>query len=92
MASRTDSTVTDTPGDALPGSEQDQRIMEELRRVQLANEGMRLLLSSDVKKAEELFKSSRWVQSFSFLCGSKYIELTVVVVKAQVYRGVGVRL
>ncbi len=33
--------------------------MAELRRVQLANEGMRLLLTSEVRKAEELFKSSR---------------------------------
>ena len=33
--------------------------MEELRRLQLAHEGMRLLLSSEVKRAEQLFRSSR---------------------------------
>ena len=37
----------------LPGE------MGELRRVQLAHEGMKLLLSSEVKAAEELFRASR---------------------------------
>lgn len=32
---------------------------QELRRVQLAHEGMRLLLCSQVKQAEELYKKSR---------------------------------
>ena len=39
----------------LPGE------MGELKRVQLANEGMKLLLSSEVKAAEELFRASRSV-------------------------------
>ena len=33
--------------------------LEELRRVQIANEGMNLLLSSRLKEAEELFEKSR---------------------------------
>ena len=33
--------------------------MGELRRLQLAHEGMRLLLNSEVKKSEELFRASR---------------------------------
>lgn len=33
--------------------------MSELQRVQLAHEGMRMLLCSQVKEAEELFKNSR---------------------------------
>ena len=37
----------------LPGE------MGELKRVQLANEGMKLLLTSEVKAAEELFRASR---------------------------------
>lgn len=41
----------------LPGE------MGELKRVQLANEGMKLLLSSEVKAAEELFRASRFVIS-----------------------------
>lgn len=32
---------------------------QELRRVQLAHEGMRLLLCSQVKQADELFRKSR---------------------------------
>jgi len=40
-------------GGVLPGE------MSELRRVQLAHEGMRLLLCSEVKQAEELFRVSR---------------------------------
>ena len=35
--------------------------LEELRRVQIANEGMNLLLSSRLKEAEELFQKSRLV-------------------------------
>lgn len=34
--------------------------MEELRRLQLAHEGMRLLLSSEIKQAEQLFRKSRY--------------------------------
>ena len=33
--------------------------MEELRRVQLASEGMKLLLCSRLREAEELFEKSR---------------------------------
>jgi len=33
--------------------------MNELRRAQIAHEGMRRLLCSEVKEAEELFKNSR---------------------------------
>lgn len=33
--------------------------LDELRRVQIANEGMRLLLNSRLKEAEELFKTTR---------------------------------
>ena len=33
--------------------------LEELRRVQVANEGMRLLLNSRLREAEELFKASK---------------------------------
>ena len=35
--------------------------MEELRRVQIANEGMNLLLCSRLKEAEDLFRKSRLV-------------------------------
>lgn len=35
--------------------------LEELRRVQIANEGMRLLLSSRLREAENLFGQSRFV-------------------------------
>jgi hypothetical protein len=38
---------------------------EELRKVQVANEGMRLLLSSRLKDAENLFVKSRSVASTS---------------------------
>ena len=37
-------------------------VMEELRRVQIANEGMNLLLCSRLKEAEEIFKKSRSVE------------------------------
>ena len=33
--------------------------VEYLKRIQIANEGMRLLLSSRLKEAEELFRSCR---------------------------------
>lgn len=42
--------------------------MSELRRVQLAHEGMKLLLCSDIKAAEELFRTSRLVQGCLFVC------------------------
>ena len=42
-----------TDSGVLPGE------MSELRRVQLAHEGMRLLLCSEIKQAEELFRVSR---------------------------------
>lgn len=45
-------TLDDTDG-VLPGE------MSELRRTQLAHEGMRLLLCSELKQAEELFRVSR---------------------------------
>ena len=45
--------VEDTDIGVLPGE------MGELKRVQLANEGMKLLLTSEVKAAEELFRASR---------------------------------
>ncbi len=63
-------TESEVPGTDAARVETSQRLqsvkrseaaMAELRRVQLANEGMRLLLSSEVKKAEELFKSSRYL-------------------------------
>lgn len=38
-----------------------QKDMSELRRVQLAHEGMRMLLCSELKQAEDLFKASRYV-------------------------------
>ena len=34
--------------------------MEDLRKLQIAHEGMRLLLSSEVKQAEQLFRKSRY--------------------------------
>jgi len=39
--------------------EEEER-MEKLRKIQLAHEGMRLLLCSQVKQAEELFRTSRY--------------------------------
>ena len=41
--------------------------MSELRRVQLAHEGMRMLLCSELKQAEDLFKASRYVLGSSSL-------------------------
>lgn len=35
------------------------RGMSDLQRVQLAHEGMRMLLCSELKQAEELFRTSR---------------------------------
>lgn len=61
------------PNTALPGSADSEQLsestdsgvlpgeMSELRRVQLAHEGMRLLLCSEIKEAEELFRVSRYV-------------------------------
>ena len=46
--------VDSTDAGVLPGE------MSELRRVQLAHEGMRLLLCSEIKQAEELFRVSRY--------------------------------
>ena len=34
-------------------------MMSDLQRVQLAHEGMRMLLCSELKQAEELFRTSR---------------------------------
>lgn len=34
--------------------------VSDLRRVQLAHEGMRMLLCSELKQAEDLFKTSRY--------------------------------
>ena len=50
-------TVDKTDVGVLPGE------MGELKRVQLAHEGMKLLLSSEVKAAEELFRASRSVSN-----------------------------
>ena len=61
MASVTKSVVhSRTASDSVDPSQDTEQAMAELRRVQLANEGMRLLLNSEVKKAEELFKGSRY--------------------------------
>ncbi len=49
--------VDETDVGVLPGE------MGELKRVQLAHEGMKLLLSSEVKAAEELFRASRSVSN-----------------------------
>ena len=46
-------------GEGVQRSLEDEERMEELRRVQLAHEGMRLLLCSQVKQAEELFRTAR---------------------------------
>lgn len=53
----------ETPGVAVPGPLLDASNMDDLRRLQLAHEGMRLLLSSEVKKAEQLFRRSRCVHT-----------------------------
>ena len=45
--------VDSTDSGVLPGE------MSELKRVQLAHEGMKMLLCSDIKAAEELFRTSR---------------------------------
>ena len=58
-------TTTDGEGamaacSSVPPSSPGERLdAEELRRLQLAHEGMRLLLSSEVKRAEQLFRKSR---------------------------------
>ena len=49
--------LDETDVGVLPGE------MGELKRVQLAHEGMKLLLSSEVKAAEELFRASRSVSN-----------------------------
>ena len=62
--------VDETDVGVLPGE------MGELKRVQLAHEGMKLLLSSEVKAAEELFRASRSVSNL--LCPSnKAYELVL---------------
>ena len=40
-------------------SEMGERSVDELQRVRLAHEGMRLLLSSEVKQAQDLFRAAR---------------------------------
>lgn len=45
--------------------------MEELRYVQIANEGMRLLLSSRLKEADELFRKTRYSCTASTLCAAR---------------------
>lgn len=52
-ASNSSNSVDEADIGVLPGE------MGELKRVQLANEGMKLLLTSEVKAAEELFRASR---------------------------------
>ena len=54
--------ATDTKK-VLDGCDGDEQ-MTELKRLQIAHEGMRLLLNCDVKQAEELFKASRLVNKF----------------------------
>jgi len=58
MASRGDREQR-SAGEGVQRSLEDEERMEELRRVQLAHEGMRLLLCSQVKQAEELFRTAR---------------------------------
>lgn len=58
MASRGDREQR-SAGEGVQTSLEDEERMEELRRVQLAHEGMRLLLCSQVKQAEELFRTAR---------------------------------
>lgn len=55
MASSKEQTDTDTK------KMESFQALEELRRVQIANEGMRLLLSSRLREAEDLFGQSRSV-------------------------------
>ena len=57
-----------------------QEQMMELKRLQVAHEGIRLLLNSDLKQAEELFKVSRLVIFYLYnsymyvsLCGCSVI-------------------
>lgn len=58
LSDNVDCTLSDsTDSGVLPGE------MSELRRVQLAHEGMRLLLCSEIKQAEELFRVSRYVRA-----------------------------
>ena len=52
----------------LDGCDGDEQ-MTELKRLQIAHEGMRLLLNCDVKQAEELFKASRLVNKFLLVGG-----------------------
>ena len=58
-------TTPDTPEEVQSSSSEASREsveeMSELRRVQLAHEGMRLLLNSEVRQAEELFRTSRYI-------------------------------
>lgn len=58
MASRGDREQR-SAGEGVQKSLEDEERMEELRRVQLAHEGMRLLLCSQIKQAEELFRTAR---------------------------------
>ena len=60
MASSQAADETDTSTAGVMGSKVASE-MEELRRVQIANEGMNLLLCSRLKEAEDLFRKSRLV-------------------------------
>lgn len=63
MASRGDMEPSPALSESVEASfrdgEEEER-MEKLRKIQLAHEGMRLLLCSQVKQAEELFRTSRY--------------------------------
>lgn len=60
MASSQAADQPDTSAPDIMGSKEASE-MEELRRVQIANEGMNLLLCSRLKEAEDLFRKSRLV-------------------------------
>ena len=48
-------------------SDMGERTVDELQRVRLAHEGMRLLLSSEVNQAQELFRTARYI-NFKMPC------------------------
>ncbi len=45
-------------------SEMGERAVDELQRVRLAHEGMRLLLNSEVTQAQDLFRAARYVSFY----------------------------
>lgn len=66
-----DSVVEESDVGVLPGE------MGELKRVQLANEGMKLLLTSEIKAAEELFRASRSASVYFYGVGEGSMEAVV---------------